>query len=149
MIDDVKQYLINFQQQVCNMLESEESRGQFIPDEWSYAGGGGGISTILEHGEVIEKAGVNFSHIFAKQLPASATKRRPELAGSEFQALGVSVVIHPRNPYAPTCHANFRFFKAGNVWWFGGGFDLTPYYGFVEDCPLLASNGRRCLPTLW
>jgi coproporphyrinogen III oxidase len=94
---------------------------------------------VLENGSVFEKAGVNFSHVFGAQLPPSASAARPELAGCEFQAMGVSLVIHPRNPFVPTSHANVRFFiaeKAGQppIWWFGGGFDLTPYYGFIEDC---------------
>ena len=99
--------------------------------------GGGGRSRVLENGAVIEKGGVNFSHVFGEQLPPSATEARPELAGRSFQAMGVSLVIHPKNPF-PTIHANVRFFVAEKegeapVWWFGGGFDLTPYYGFEED----------------
>ena len=103
------------------------------------AEGGGGRSRVLENGAVIEKGGVNFSHVYGGKLPPSATAHRPELAGRSFQAMGVSLVIHPRNPYAPTSHANVRIFVAEKdgeapVWWVGGGFDLTPYYGFVEDC---------------
>jgi coproporphyrinogen III oxidase len=136
----VKNYLLNLQDQICQALIQcgQEPQG-FIEDNWQREAGGGGRSRVLENGTVFEKAGVNFSHVFGTQLPPSATQARPELAGCEFQALGVSLVIHPRNPLVPTSHANVRFFiaeKAGQapIWWFGGGFDLTPYYGFTEDC---------------
>jgi coproporphyrinogen III oxidase len=113
--------------------------------QWQRDGGsqqkdtGGGITRVLENGEVFEKGGVNFSHVLGDAMPASATAHRPELAGRAFEAMGVSLVIHPRNPYVPTSHANVRFFVARkegepDVWWFGGGYDLTPYYGFDEDC---------------
>jgi coproporphyrinogen III oxidase len=116
-----------------------EDGGSFREDTWQRAEGGGGRSRVLENGTVIEKGGVNFSHVYGGKLPPSATAHRPELAGRSFQAMGVSVVIHPKNPYAPTSHANVRIFVAEKegetpVWWVGGGFDLTPYYGFVEDC---------------
>ncbi|MBN2606121.1 MAG: oxygen-dependent coproporphyrinogen oxidase, partial [Thiotrichales bacterium] len=138
-IDAVKDYLLNLQADICRQL-SEEDGQDFIIDEWERAGEegamgltGGGRTRVLENGNVIEKGGVNFSHVRGKTLPASATAHRPELAGRSFQALGVSLVIHPRNPYVPTSHANVRFFVAEKegeapVWWFGGGFDLTPYY---------------------
>jgi coproporphyrinogen III oxidase len=118
---------------------AEADGAQFIEDCWEREGGGGGRTRILEGGALFEKAGVGFSHVFGNQLPASATAVRPELAGCSWQAVGVSLVIHPRNPYVPTSHANVRFFiaeKEGSdpVWWFGGGYDLTPYYGFDEDC---------------
>jgi coproporphyrinogen III oxidase len=121
------------------MLEAEEDGVKFLTDEWTRAEGGGGRSRVMENGRIIEKGGVLFSHVHIKQMPASATAHRPELAGCRAQALGVSLVIHPRNPYAPTSHANVRLFiaeKEGQapVWWFGGGFDLTPYYGNDEDC---------------
>lgn len=135
----VKSYLLELQDRICAMLEAEEVVAQFSTDEWSRAEGGGGRSRVMENGHAIEKGGVLFSHVHLAQMPASATAHRPELAGCRAQALGVSVVIHPKNPYAPTAHANVRLFmaeKAGQapIWWFGGGFDLTPYYGFDEDC---------------
>jgi len=133
----VKSYLLDLQNRICHFLEEEDGKN-FLEDKWSHKEGGGGLTRVLA-GEVIEKAGVNFSHVHGLQLPQAATARRPELADSTFQAIGVSVVIHPSNPYVPTCHMNVRFIlveKPGQlpVWWFGGGFDLTPYYGFVEDC---------------
>lgn len=136
-IDAVKAYLLGLQDAICNALAAEDGCG-FREDAWQRPGGGGGRSRVLEQGNVFEKAGVNFSHVFGDGLPASATAQRPELVGRRFQALGVSLVIHPRNPYAPTSHANVRFFIAEKegaepVWWFGGGFDLTPYYGRRED----------------
>lgn len=134
-IAEVKTYLMDLQNLVCQFLEAEEGKPRFIEDKWEHEGGGGGLSRVLVEGNVIEKAGVNFSHVYGKALPPSATVKRPELANKGFQALGVSLVIHPLNPYVPTTHANVRFFVADNgLWWFGGGFDLTPYYGFVEDC---------------
>jgi len=138
-IDAVKSYLMDLQDQICQSLVQEETdASQFIEDSWQREEGGGGRSRVLEGGVVYEKAGVNFSHVFGDGLPASATAQRPELAGRSFQAMGVSLVIHPRNPHVPTSHANVRFFiaeKAGEepVWWFGGGFDLTPYYPVDED----------------
>lgn len=138
-LEEVKAYLLGLQDRICAGLQSEESRGQFIEDAWERPGGGGGRSRVLENGEVFEKAGVNFSHVFGESLPASATAHRPELAGRSYHAMGVSLVIHPRNPNVPTSHANVRYFVAEKpgadpVWWFGGGFDLTPYYPFEEDC---------------
>ncbi len=138
MINQVKSYLLTLQNQICQMLESEDKQAKFIKDPWEYENGmGGGISCIFSKGDVIEKAGVNFSHVHGNALPPAATAKRPELAESPFQALGVSVVVHPRNPYVPTTHGNVRFIlieKGDPYWWFGGGFDLTPYYGFLEDC---------------
>lgn len=138
-ISAVKNYLMDLQDRICAMLEAEEGTAQFTTDVWTRDEGGGGRSRVMENGCVIEKGGVLFSHVHLEQMPASATAHRPELAGCKAQALGVSLVIHPKNPYAPTSHANVRLFiaeKAGQapVWWFGGGFDLTPYYGFDEDC---------------
>lgn len=134
----VKSYLLDLQERICRALEAVDG-GRFRQDEWRRPEGGGGRTRVLADGAVIEKGGVNFSHVMGQQMPASATEHRPELAGRSFEAMGVSLVIHPKNPYAPTSHANVRFFiaeKEGEapVWWFGGGFDLTPYYGFVEDC---------------
>ncbi|MCC1496227.1 oxygen-dependent coproporphyrinogen oxidase [Alcanivorax sp. 1008] len=133
----IKQYLLNLQDNICAQLEAVDG-GRFVEDSWQRDEGGGGRSRVLENGSVIEKGGVNFSHVFGTQLPPSATAHRPELAGRHWQAMGVSLVIHPRNPYAPTSHANVRFFVAEKegeepVWWFGGGFDLTPYYGDESD----------------
>lgn len=138
-IEAVKSYLLQLQQNICDGLEAMDQHADFREDRWDRDTGGSGITRVIEGGNVIEKGGVNFSHVFGSSLPASATSKRPELAGCSFQAMGVSLVIHPRNPYAPTSHANVRFFiaeKEGQdpVWWFGGGYDLTPYYGFDEDC---------------
>ncbi|MDZ7661378.1 oxygen-dependent coproporphyrinogen oxidase [Thiohalophilus sp.] len=134
----VKAYLLNLQDEICNALTEEDGGNGFVEDSWEREEGGGGRSRVLEEGRVFEKAGINFSHVYGPGLPASATAHRPELAGRSFQAMGVSLVIHPRNPYVPTSHANVRFFIAEKegadpVWWFGGGFDLTPYYPFHED----------------
>ncbi len=138
-IATVKAYLLDLQDRICREFAAEDGTGRFTEDNWTHAEGGGGRSRILTEGTVFEKAGVGFSHVHGKQLPPSATAHRPELAGKTWQALGVSLVIHPRNPYVPASHANVRFFVADPagtkpVWWFGGGFDLTPYYGFEEDC---------------
>jgi coproporphyrinogen III oxidase len=134
----VSEYLTKLQNRICQALEKIDAKSDFREDSWQREEGGGGRSRVLEEGGVFEKAGINFSHVHGSRLPASATAHRPELAGRSFEALGVSLVIHPRNPYVPTSHANVRFFvaekqKAEPVWWFGGGFDLTPYYGFQED----------------
>jgi len=133
----VERYLHDLQDRICAVLAGLDGR-PFREDAWSREGGGGGRSRVLEDGELFEKAGINFSKVYGPGLPASATAHRPELAGRDFEALGVSLVIHPRNPYVPTSHANVRFFVARRpgaepVWWFGGGFDLTPYYGFEDD----------------
>jgi len=136
-LNQVKEYLQSLQLRIVAELEQLDGKTTFRRDAWDRPGGGGGLSCVLGDGEVFEQAGVGFSHVFGDTMPPSATKTRPELAGSGFQAVGVSLVIHPRNPYVPTTHANFRFFSAGDgddsVWWFGGGFDLTPYYAFKED----------------
>lgn len=134
----VSEYLLDLQDRICRSLEPFETNRAFREDQWQRKEGGGGRSRVMEDGAVFEKAGINFSHVHGGQLPASATAHRPELAGRSFEALGVSLVIHPRNPFIPTSHANVRFFIAEKedaepVWWFGGGFDLTPYYGFEED----------------
>jgi len=137
-VDTVRTYLLDLQDTICAAIEKADGKQSFREDSWTRAEGGGGRSRVMEEGAVFEKAGINFSHVFGDQLPPSATAARPELAGRTFQAMGVSLVIHPRNPYIPTTHANVRFFiaekdNADPVWWFGGGFDLTPYYGFEED----------------
>jgi len=146
-INEVKEYLLSLQNMICetfSLLEKEK----FPEDRWQHHQGGGGISRVLTDGSVIEKGGVNFSHILGGDLPPAATEKRPELKGLAFQALGVSAVIHPVNPYVPTSHMNVRFFLAeNNVFWFGGGFDLTPYYGFAEDCVLWHEFAKKaCEP---
>ena len=138
-LESVKKYLLDLQQDICAGLAEEDGAADFIVDEWQRPEGGGGRSRVLVDGAVFEKAGVNFSHVMGASLPASASAARPELAGRSYQAMGVSLVIHPRNPYVPTSHANVRLFVAEKpgeepVWWFGGGYDLTPYYGNREDC---------------
>jgi coproporphyrinogen III oxidase len=135
----VKEYLLDLQSRICIALQAEDSRALFQEDKWSREEGGGGCSRTITDGGVFEKGGVNFSHVRGAKLPASATSARPELEGRSFEAMGVSVVMHPENPYVPTAHANVRFFVAEKpgetpVWWFGGGYDLTPYYGNTDDC---------------
>ncbi len=148
----VKAYLLDLQERICTALAAADGGAGFREDAWDRAGGGGGRSRVLEDGLVFEKGGVNFSHVHGDALPPSATAQRPELAGRSFEALGVSLVIHPRNPQVPTSHANVRFFiaeKPGTapVWWFGGGFDLTPYYGYEEDAVHWHSTAREaCAP---
>ena len=134
----VKAFLLQLQEQICAALTASDGAAGFVEDSWDRAEGGGGRSRVLTKGAVFEQAGVNFSHVFGDKMPASATAHRPELAGRRFEAMGVSLVIHPNNPYVPTSHANVRFFIAEKdgedpVWWFGGGFDLTPFYPFEED----------------
>lgn len=133
----VRQYLLGLQTRIVSALEAADGNA-FQTDSWERAEGGGGISRIIENGQVLERGGVGFSHVMGKNLPPSAAANRPELAGRNWEAMGVSLVLHPRNPYAPTVHMNVRFFIAHTegkeaVWWFGGGMDLTPYYGFEED----------------
>ncbi|KHD28465.1 oxygen-dependent coproporphyrinogen oxidase [Xenorhabdus nematophila] len=137
-ISQVKNFFLSLQDQICQQLEQIDGHSTFIEDYWQREEGGNGRSRVLTTGHVFEQAGVNFSHVTGASMPVSATDHRPELAGRSYQAMGVSLVIHPLNPYIPTSHANVRFFiaeKEGEspVWWFGGGFDLTPYYGFQED----------------
>lgn len=136
-IDAVQSYLRALQDRICTALELVDGTARFQIDRWTRSEGGGGESRVLRNGAVFEQAGVNFSHVQGASLPASATAHRPELANTPWIALGVSLVIHPLNPYVPTTHANVRFFSTqkadANVWWFGGGFDLTPYYPFEED----------------
>lgn len=135
----VKDYLLSFQEAFFRALIGEDAEVSVQKDSWERPEGGGGITLALEDGPVIERSGVNFSHVMGENLPPSASAHRPELAGRSFEAMGVSTIVHPRNPFAPTTHANIRLFvatKSGEapIWWFGGGFDLTPYYGFEEDC---------------
>ncbi|MDX1472913.1 MAG: oxygen-dependent coproporphyrinogen oxidase [Reinekea sp.] len=138
-IDPVKQYLLGLQDAICTGLETADGQATFKEESWQRPGGGGGRSRIIENGALLEKGGVGFSHVMGDQLPPSATASRPELAGARWQAMGVSLVMHPENPFVPTSHMNVRLFVAEKegmdpVWWFGGGYDLTPYYGFDEDC---------------
>ncbi|HAG72363.1 MAG TPA: oxygen-dependent coproporphyrinogen oxidase [Gammaproteobacteria bacterium] len=150
--ESVKQFLLELQNSICTGLEEIDGQGKFQTDQWDRDSGGTGISRVLSDSHVIEKGGVNFSHVFGKSMPASATATRPELAGCSFQAMGVSLVIHPRNPFVPTSHANFRLFVAEKenqepIWWFGGGYDLTPYYGFDEDCEHWHKTAKKaCQP---
>lgn len=134
----VQDFLTDLQDRICHALEEADGQRRFTEERWTRPGGGGGRSRVLAQGAVFEQAGVNFSHVTGDALPPSATAHRPELVGRRWQAMGVSLVVHPENPYVPTSHANVRFFIAEKdgeapVWWFGGGFDLTPYYGFEED----------------
>lgn len=134
----IKAFLLDLQDRICAGIEAEDGQVTFSEDNWEREAGGGGRTRVLTDGAVFEQAGVNFSHVSGGSLPASATAHRPELAGRTFEAMGVSLVIHPKNPYIPTSHANVRFFMAEKdgedpIWWFGGGFDLTPYYPFEED----------------
>ena len=137
-LGSVIEHLQALQVSICQALEAADSQGRFIDDAWVREEGGGGTTCILRDGQVFEHAGVGFSHVFGQQLPPSASRERPELAGCRFQAAGLSTIIHPVNPYVPTTHCNVRFFMADRdgqapLWWFGGGFDLTPFYGFHED----------------
>ena len=139
-IQAVRAYFMELQDRICQQIEAEDGGAKFVEDEWQRegSGGGGGRTRVLTNGAVFEQGGVNFSQVTGDSLPPSATASRPELAGRHFEALGVSLVIHPHNPYVPTSHANVRFFiaeKEGEepIWWFGGGYDLTPYYGNEED----------------
>jgi coproporphyrinogen III oxidase len=138
-VAEVKAFLMDLQDRICNELAAADGGAEFVEDSWDRPEGGGGRSRVITNGAVFEKGGVNFSHVHGNQMPASATAHRPELQGRNFEAMGVSLVMHPKNPKVPTSHANVRFFiaeKEGEepVWWFGGGFDLTPYYGNEEDC---------------
>jgi len=145
----IKAYLQDLQQRIVAALE-EVDGASFLTDSWERPEGGGGTSRIIEEGNVFERGGVGFSHVMGKNLPPSAAANRPEIAGREWEAMGVSLVLHPRNPYAPTVHMNVRFFVAKAdgqepVWWFGGGMDLTPYYGFTEDATHFHRSCRDAL----
>jgi len=134
----VKDYLLMLQERIVDALQTLDPGLRYTRDDWERPGGGGGTTCVLQKGEIFEQGGINFSHVHGDNLPPAASAHRPELAGRSFEALGVSLVIHPLNPYVPTAHMNVRFFNAEKtgedpVWWFGGGFDLTPYYGFEED----------------
>ncbi len=145
----VKTYLTGLQERIVARL-AELDGGSFLRDAWERPQGGGGVTRLIEDGKLFERGGVGFSHVYGNSLPPSASAARPELAGRSFQAMGVSLVLHPRNPFVPTVHLNVRFFvaeKAGSppVWWFGGGMDLTPYYGFADDA---AHFHRTCRDAL-
>lgn len=145
----IRSYLLNLQAQTVNSLETFDGES-FRLDEWQRPEGGGGISRLIENGLFFERGGVNFSHVKGTTLPASATAHRPELVGRNWEAMGVSLVLHPHNPYCPTVHMNVRFFvaeKEGSapVWWFGGGMDLTPYYGFADDATSFHQTCRDAL----
>jgi coproporphyrinogen III oxidase len=140
----VREYFTELQQRIVAALERLDGKA-FRSDAWQRAEGGGGVTRILEEGALFERAGVGFSHVLGSQLPASASAARPQLAGRSFEAMGVSLVLHPRNPYCPTVHMNVRFLAAGDLWWFGGGMDLTPYYGFEEDAQHFHAACRRAL----
>jgi len=157
---EVKAFLTHLQDSIVAGLQAVDGK-TFRRDQWDRPGGGGGTSAVIEEGNVLERGGVNFSHVHGSGLPASATAARPELSGRSFEAMGVSLVLHPRNPYAPTVHMNVRYFEARKegaepVWWFGGGMDLTPYYGFEEDAvhfhqvckDALQPFGDDCYPRL-
>lgn len=167
-VSAVRSYLLGLQDTICAALERADATAKFRTDEWTRPEGGGGRTRILADGPVFEKAGVAFSHVRGTTLPPSATTHRPELAGQPWEALGVSLVIHPRNPHVPTSHANVRFFcttaapqspdaklqipsgaaSAVPIWWFGGGFDLTPYYGYEEDCAHWHRTARAAVAPL-
>ena len=137
-IETVKAFLLELQDKICSGLEQADGQATFVEDSWQREEGGGGRTRVITDGAIIEQGGVNYSHVFGASMPASATAHRPELAGRSFHACGVSLVIHPKNPHIPTSHANVRFFiaeKEGEtpIWWFGGGFDLTPFYPQLED----------------
>ena len=153
MIEQVKKYLIDLQQTICSEIELLDGGSLFEQDYWSRDDQrGNGVTCIISNGNIFEKGGVNFSIIRGDKMPKSATALRPELEGRQYTALGVSLVLHPDNPYIPTAHANVRFFVAEDqgkdpIWWFGGGFDLTPYYGFDEDAVHWHETAKKaCIP---
>ena len=151
--ESVRAYFLKLQDRICSGLEDEDVGVRFHRDPWDRGEAGGGITRVLLEGQVFEQAGAGFSHVSGASLPASSTARRLELAGRAFEAMGVSIVVHPRNPHVPTSHMNVRFVVAKGtgeeppVWWFGGGFDLTPYYGYREDCEHWHRTAREaCAP---
>ena len=144
MNQEVYEYFSGLQERIVAALEVVDRKG-FVRDSWQRPEGGGGTSCIVEEGQVLERGGVNLSRVQGRQLPPSASAARPQLAGRSFEAMGVSLVLHPRNPYSPTVHMNVRFFSAGEVWWFGGGMDLTPYYGFEDDARHFHSVCRQAV----
>jgi coproporphyrinogen III oxidase len=143
-LDAVCDYFVALQKKVVSSLEAIDGR-TFSTDEWGRGVGGGGVTRVIEEGNLFERGGVNFSRVKGSRLPPSATAARPQLAGQAWEAMGVSLVLHPRNPYCPTVHLNVRFFAAKDAWWFGGGMDLTPYYGFEEDARHFHGRCRQAL----
>jgi len=142
--NSIRNHLIELQERIVTRMEALDGK-PFLRDEWKRAEGGGGVSRLLEGGELLERAGVGFSHVSGAKLPPSASGHRAQIAGQPWEAMGVSLVFHPRNPYVPTVHMNVRFFAAGETWWFGGGMDLTPYYPFDEDCAHFHRANRDAL----
>lgn len=149
----IKEYLITLQNTICEALEQEDGLAKFEHDNWTNTNVLTGSTRIITNGKVIEHGAVNFSHVQGNKLPPAATARYPELMGASFEAMGMSLIIHPNNPYVPTTHANLRFFMAHPkngktpLWWFGGGYDLTPYYAFIEDCKHWHQTAyKACLP---
>jgi coproporphyrinogen III oxidase len=140
----VYDYFTDLQARIVSALEKADGKA-FSRDSWDRPEGGGGITRVIEEGNVFERGGVNLSRVHGNRLPPSATAARPQLAGQAYEAMGVSLVLHPRNPYCPTVHLNVRFFSAGDTWWFGGGMDLTPYYGFEEDARHFHAACRQAL----
>lgn len=143
----VKQFMQNLQDHICTALEQLDGKAHFREDYWERPGGGEGRSRVIKEGRVFEQGGVNFSAVWGDTLPPSILVSRPEAAGHEFFATGTSLVLHPRNPYVPTVHLNYRYFQAGPIWWFGGGADLTPYYPFVEDAVHFHRTLKRACDT--
>ena len=141
--EKTKSLLIKLQEKICNNLEKIDSKGKFIEESWLRPEGGGGKSRVLKNGKIFEQAGVNFSEVYGKELPESIISQRPEAKGHDWFATGTSLVLHPRNPYIPTVHLNYRYFEAGPVWWFGGGADLTPYYPYLSDAILFHQEHRN------
>jgi coproporphyrinogen III oxidase len=140
----VYEYLAGLQDKIVSSLEKVDGKS-FGRDAWTRPEGGGGITRVIEEGNVFERGGVNLSRVHGNRLPPSATAARPQLAGRSYEAMGVSLVLHPRNPYCPTVHLNVRFFSSGDTWWFGGGMDLTPYYGFEEDARHFHASCKQAL----
>ena len=151
-ISAVREWLADLQDRICAALELADGEAHFVRDEIDRGEAGLSRPRVLEDGPVLERAAVNFSHTLGNRMPPAATERRPELAGGSYEAVSVSLITHPRNPHAPTSHANFRCFVASKqgvepIWWFGGGFDLTPHYGYVEDCVHWHTTARdACAP---
>jgi len=143
-LQTVQDYFTSLQNRIVAAMEALDG-GRFATDRWSRPEGGGGVSRVIEEGKLFERGGVNFSRVQGASLPASASASRPRITGRPYDAMGVSLVLHPRNPYCPTVHLNVRFFAAGDMWWFGGGMDLTPYYGFEEDARHFHATCKRAL----
>jgi coproporphyrinogen III oxidase len=139
----VSQFMQSLQDEICSGLEALDGKGKFKEDSWQREEGGGGRSRVMTDGNIFEQGGVNFSEVWGHNLPPSILQQRPEAQGHSFYATGTSMVLHPKNPYIPTVHLNYRYFEAGPVWWFGGGADLTPYYPFAEDAKHFHSTFKQ------